>query len=327
MKIFQSLAIFSLAYLFTLTCVSAQYLKLASDVWPPFTNQEGEKAIAIEMVQTALNRIEIKSKVEIKDFDEIIGSLKTGLYSGSAALWKTPTREEFISFSNPYLQNQLILVGLRGADVKEKSLMDLGSAKVGIVEGYAYGERVMEGNSVEFIKSESDQRNLEKLISKEIDYMLVDNILIYYLIKNQVNNNIEEFLAIASKPVDTKNLYFGLSKQLENSDQILDSFNEEIQKMILDGTYHKILGVDWVETDINGNGIKELVYSGESAGESKPSETNIYEIFEDDKEEIKQKYFVNGIYYDDWESIPDSLKKNPTVTPLKNLNPEFQLNF
>jgi polar amino acid transport system substrate-binding protein len=326
MKTIQSIAVFAVTFLLSIGSFTAQNLKLVSDVWPPFTNEEGEKAIAIEMVQTALSRIDIQSTIEIKDFEEIIGSLKTGTYSGSAALWKTPTREEFISFSNPYLQNQLILVGLRGAEVKEKSLKDLGTAKIGIVEGYAYGERVMKGNSIEFIKSESDQRNLEKLISKEIDYMLVDNILIYYLIKNQVNN-IEEFLAIASEPLDTKNLYFGLSKQIENSEEIIKLFNEEIQKMILDGTYHEILGVNWVETDINGDGIKELVSSGKTAGENKPSETNIYEIFEDGKEENEQRYFVNGVYYNDWGSIPDSLKKTPTVTPLKNLNPGLQLNF
>ncbi len=326
MKTNQTLAVFTLTALLFVGSLSAQNLKLVSDVWPPFTNEKGEKAIAIEMVQTALKRMEIPSAVEIKDFETIIGSLKTGEYSGSAALWKTPTREEFISFSKPYLQNQLILVGLRGADVDEKSLKDLGSTKVGIVDGYAYGERVMKGNEIEFVKSESDQRNLEKLVSKEIDYMLVDNILIYYLIKNQVNN-IEEFLAIASEPVDTKNLYFGLSKHIENSEEIVQLFNEEIQKMILDGTYHDILGVNWIETDINGDGIKELVYSGQTAGETKPSKTNIYEIFEDGEEVSEQKYFVNGTYYDDWESIPDSLKKSPTVTPLKNLNPGLQLNF
>jgi len=61
-----------------LSCISittqaqTTQLKLGSDVWPPFTNIEGEQSFALEIVNEALERTGIKTVNEILTFDEVI---------------------------------------------------------------------------------------------------------------------------------------------------------------------------------------------------------------------------------------------------------------
>ena len=93
-------------------------LKLASDIWPPFTNVEGEKSFAIDLVKEALGRININTTSEIISMNDVIAAIDKGDVDGSAALWKNDEREKKYVFSEPYLHNQLILVGRKGSVVK-----------------------------------------------------------------------------------------------------------------------------------------------------------------------------------------------------------------
>ena len=68
-------------------------LKLASDIWPPFTNIEGEKSIAIDIVNEALNRQNIEVKTEMLLFDDVLSGINSGDYDGSTALWITEERK------------------------------------------------------------------------------------------------------------------------------------------------------------------------------------------------------------------------------------------
>ena len=71
-----------------------QELKLVADVWPPFTNTEGEKSILSDLVQEALEGIDIKSSMEILEFTEVLDQVYSGEYDGSPGLWISPERQE-----------------------------------------------------------------------------------------------------------------------------------------------------------------------------------------------------------------------------------------
>ncbi len=95
-------------------------------------------------------------------------------------------------------------------------------------------------------------------MTDKIDYMLVDALLIQYMLKYQVND-VTAYLEIGSKPLLIKSLHFVLRKDIKDSDEIITHFNEEIQKMIADGTYHNILKLNWINADIDGDGLDEVV--------------------------------------------------------------------
>mgnify|MGYP001074964133 CR=1 FL=1 len=284
-----------------------QELKLTADSWPPFTDTKGNKSILTVLVQEALYRRNINSSVEIEDFAKILDLIEKGDYDGSPALWKSPERELKFLYSDPYLYNQLILVGRKGSDVDAESFEELKGKKIGIVEYFDYG--AFEGKEgVDWIPGKSNQDNLEKLLSEKIDYMLVDALIIQYMLKYQLND-VTTYLAIGLKPLLVKPLHLALRKDLENADLILTQFNEEIDEMIEDGTFNEILELNWVRADIDGDGRMELVLGGQAAGTSAPQ--NIYGLMMDNSYKTDngpRRYYIDGKLYEDWDDIPKSYK-------------------
>jgi ABC-type amino acid transport substrate-binding protein len=284
-------------------------LILASDVWPPFTNVEQEKSFAIDLVKEALNRINIRPSFEILLFDEVIAGIDAGKFDGSAALWISAERKKKYYFSSPYLQNQLVLVGRKGSDVSALSASELTGKRIGIVENYAYGDDNDAIKSIVFVKGKSDQENLERLLSGKIDYMLVDALLIQYLLKFQVND-VTEFLEIADKPILVKSLHFALRKETPEGKNIIARFDEQIKQMISDGTYHRILELNWIRTDVDGDGKLELVLDGKQAGIEEP--TNSYDVFAgqtDRGQDDLNRYYIDGKLYNNWEDVPAEYKQ------------------
>lgn len=282
-------------------------VKLGADIWPPFTDVSENTSILTVLVQEALYRRNINSDIEFGKWKEVMNKIDGGELDGSPALWESPERMKKYFFSKPYLYSQLVLVGRKGSDVGATSFNDLEGKKIGIVQDYAYGD--FEGrDKVELIDGKGNQNNLEKLLSGDIDYMLVDALIIQYMLKYQLND-VTAYLAIGQRPLMTKSLHLGLRKNVENAEFILREFDEEIAEMIADGTFNKILELNWIQADIDGDGVVELVLGGDLAGTSAPQ--NIYGLMMDEsyrqKNEPKQ-YYVDGKLYESWDDIPKSYK-------------------
>lgn len=294
--------------LFTISGFSQdQELKLTADVWPLFTNVEGEKAILIDLVQEALTRMDIKSTIKIKEFTDVIEGINSGKFDGSPSLWISDKRKEKYLFSEPYLYNQLVLVGKKGSDVSAGSFTELNGKKIGVVNNYDYGD-FDKNKDIIVVSDISNQKNLENLLSDKIDYMLVDALLIQYMLKYQLND-VTQHLAIGQKPLLVKSLHLALGKNVENAQEILNEFDTKIEEMIADESFNRILELNWVKADVDGDGKMELVLGSSMAGSSAPQ--NIYGLMMDNSYKEKnrpQRYYVDGKLYEDWDNIPKSYK-------------------
>ena len=282
-------------------------LKLAADAWPPFTNVKGEKSILTDLVSEALGRMNIGSTISIIEFNDVLIEIESGKFDGSPALWISDERKEKYFFSKPYLYNQLILVGKKGSDVSQTSFSQLNGKRIGVVDNYAYGN-FGDNKKITIVSDVNNQKNLENLLSDKIDYMLVDALLIQYMLKYQLND-VTKHLAIGLNPLLVKPLHFALSKNLENAEEILDQFNEEIEDMIADESFNRILELNWIQADVDGDGVTELVLGSNMAGTAAPQ--NIYGLMMDNtykEENGPKRYYIDGKLYEDWDNIPKSYK-------------------
>jgi len=295
-----------------------QNIKLASDVFPPFTDIAGEKGFALELVKEALNRGNVQIEQTIAGFSEVMDGLNTGKYDGSAALWKTEDRENYLLYSEPYLENRLILVGRKGSDVSAKSLNELKGKRIAIISGYAYGSAVYTSLDVIIIPGKSDQENLEKLLTFETDYMLVDELLISYLLTYQLND-ISRFLEIGKEAFIIQPLHLAILKNKPNAQKIIEDFNYNIKNMMSDGTYNKILELNWIQSDIDGDGVHELVLLGDKAGREAPA--NYYRLMtKTAMTENSERYYINGEIYDGWQVVPAKYKTDIMKAAKMNTN-------
>jgi polar amino acid transport system substrate-binding protein len=290
--------------------VSAQAapLMLVSTAWSPFTNAAGQPRFALDLVEAALGRIGVTAKTTIVSAAQFTPSLLNGQFDGSAAAWKDPERERALIYSQPYLENRLVLVGRYGADVSAKALPDLAGKRVAIVEGYSYGYAIELAGPV-FVRSGSEQDSLARLLKGSVDYTLMDDLVVQYIVSNYPKESATR-LQIGSTPLLTRELYFAIRRTRPDAESIITRFNAQLRGMIADRTYHRLLHVEWIRADVDGDGVAEYVPRNDQPGPSEPQRA--YALFSAPQPESqkagKPGFYVGGNIYSDWASVPDSYK-------------------
>lgn|SRR5262245_37132376 len=83
--------------------------------------------------------------------------------------------------------------------------------------------------------------------------------------------------------------------------------------MIADGTYHRLLHVDWIRADVDGDGVAEYVPLNARLGPSPPE--RVYRLFSSPEPASRTSsspgFYIGGNIYSDWASVPESYKDNP----------------
>lgn len=283
-------------------------LMLVSTQWPPFTNEPGQPRFALDLVEEALGRIGLTAKTTIVAAPEFTTALLSGRFDGSAAAWRDDERERVLIFSQPYLENRLVLVGLRGADVSAKELSELEGRRVAIVEGYSYGDAVTSGGPV-FVRSRGEEDSLARLLKREVDYTLMDDLVVSYLLTNHPKES-EARLQIGSTPLVTRELYLAIRRTRSDAESIVARFNAQLQRMIADRTYHRLLHVDWIRADVTGDGLPEYVPADDRPGPSEPLRIYALPSTPAPASETSSKpgFYLGGNIYRDWASVPESYK-------------------
>ena len=303
-------------------------LKLGSDTWPPFTDTADGQRVAIELVDTALDRAGVSATTSIVDWKEVEAGIRNAKFDGSAAMWRTEKREEYLLFSEPYLENRLVLVGRKGSDVAAARISDLSGKRVAAVGHYAYGDQITGAVGVYFISGRNDQDDLDKLLAGDVDYMLVDELVVRYLMTYQ-KEEVAAKLEIGTTPLARRTLHLAIRRDVPGAEEIIAAFNREIRGMFTDGTYGEILHVGSILIDIDGDGLDELVTVGDVVGRTPPG--TIYDVFgkEPETPPEKQRVFVRGSIYEGWDAIPDRYKgpAGPMDPTFKHGTTVFTLQF
>jgi polar amino acid transport system substrate-binding protein len=295
-------------------------LKLVSTAWPPFTNASGQPRFALDLVEAALGRIGESAQTVIVSPAEFTPSLLSPRFDGSAAAWKDPEREQVLVFSEPYLENRLVLVGRHGADVSAQALAALKGKRVAIVEGYAYGDAI-DGASDKptYVRSRSEEDSVSQLLKGDVEYTLMDELVVQYIVEHYPKESGTR-LQIGSTPLVTRALHLAVRRSRPDAGAIIMRFNAQLRSMIADRTYHRLLHVDWIRADVNGDGIPENVPITDHPGPSEPK--RVYALLSTPPNatlattkpdtSTKPGFYVGGNIYSDWASVPASYKEvNP----------------
>ena len=283
-------------------------LRLVSTAWPPFTDEAGKTRLALDLVEAALGRMTMRAQTTIVEPARFTTALLSRDFDGSAAAWKDAQREEALVFSQPYLENRLILVGRAGSDVSATSLAALKGKRIAIVDGYAYGDAV-DAAGPTYVRSRGEEDSVATVLKEQADYALMDALVVEYLVNaHPVEAKLR--LNIGTAPLVIRPLHFVLSKTRPDSVTIIARFNGQLRNMISDRTYHKLLRVPWIRADVDGDGIAELVpYSYLTCATPPP---HAYTLVRGDAQKATgandSKIYVGGNIYSDWASVPSRYK-------------------
>jgi ABC-type amino acid transport substrate-binding protein len=302
-------------------------LTLVSTAWTPFTNDPGQPRFALDLVEAALGRIKRTAKTAIVPPSQFTTALLSGKFDGSAAAWKDAERERVLLYSQPYLENRLVLVGRLGADVSAKALTDLKGRRVAIVEGYSYGDAVEKSGAI-FVRAASEEETLALLLKLAVDYVLMDDLVVEYIVRNYPKESASR-LQIGATPLVTRELHLAIRRSRPDADAIIAGFNAQLRGMVADRTYHRLLHVQWIGADVNGDGVAEYVPADDRPGPAEPQ--RVYTLFSNTnprlmidslpkpetapKESTKPGFYVGGNIYTDWASVPENYKTTGSRPP------------
>ena len=287
-------------------------LRLVSTAWSPFTNAPGQPRLALDLVETALGRIKVTAITTLVDAAQFTPALLTGAFDGSAAAWKDAEREKVLVYSQAYLENRLILVGRKGAAVQVPTLRALQGKSIAIVGGYSYGDIDKAGPN--FIRSQSEEDSLTQVLQGKAEFALMDELVVQYLVSNYPKEA-QTRLEMGKAPLVTRPLFVAIRRSRPDAESLIARFNSQLRGMIADRTYHKLLHVDWIRADIDGDGVPEDVPKSDMAGTSAPLQ--VYSLTTMTKESsqsltktipLSPRFYLGGNIYTDWANVPNKFK-------------------
>ena len=291
-------------------------LRFVSTPWPPFTNEAGKPRIALNLVETALGRAGLKGDTTIVEPAQFAAALVSDRYDGSAAAWKDAGRERVLVYSQPYLENRLVLVGRRGDDVSATGLGGVSGRRIALVEGYSYGDAIVTSGVVP-VPSRSEEDSVALLLAKKVDYVLMDELVVQYILENHPNEA-RTRLSVGTTPLLKRALHLAVRRSHPDAEAIVERFNAQLRGMIADRTYHRLLNVSWILADVDGDGVTELVPKNDLSGREAPKQA--YSLFSTDPLNTKStqtgpRYYVGGTIYTDWAAVPNRYKSPPPNLP------------
>lgn len=305
--------IFILAILVVFPTSIAAELKLVADNWPPFTSDKPGQRVAADLVEQALERSGMAVQANIIQWKDVLDGVKSDKYDAIVGAWKNFNREQFLLFSRPYLENRIMLVGRTDNKIKFNDATQLAGKKIGVVEGYAYGEAITGNKIIIKVKSPTVTHSLKKLLNKEVDFILTDAIVAQSM-KQHLPQDIKSQLVIYNKVVVAKKLYFAVRKSYPNANELLEKFNNSIRSMIADGSYNRILGFEWLVADTDGDGVNEYIVGDQvqSTTTDPAKSDSSYPVFSEEQNTGKkpaQKYRVLNLEYNSWDDAQQAIQQ------------------
>lgn len=222
--------------------VMASDLKLVhSGNWQPYSGEDlPEQGLAIDLVTTALKRAGYTPHVRVDSLERILEGGKTGDYDVFATPWYTMDRDQYLDFSQPYLESHICFIKRKDSAFEYAGFDDLEGMKIGVIQDYAYDEDFNQSAAIEKVRESSLLENLQKLVEKEIDLTLDDERVLRYQINRFMPGN-RENLEILEKPLVVRGVNIGVSRKNPDHKKIVADFDNAIAAMKQDGTYDSIL--------------------------------------------------------------------------------------
>ena len=171
-----------------------------------------------------------------------------------------------------------------------------------------------------FVPSRTEQDSLKQLLDGAVDYTLMDELVVQYIVSNYAEQA-RTRLQLGSTPLVTRQLYLAVRRTLPDAESIVTRFNAQLRGMIADHTYHRLLHLDWVRADIDGDECTRARAAERSPGRGRAQRAYSL-IFTEPSvmptPKTEGRFLLGGSIYDGWTTVPDKFKVEDPKRPDPN---------
>ena len=219
----------------------AQRLRLVADAWPPFSDATLiNGGLATDIVSTALARAGYASDFEQVPWARALMGVGDGRYDVLVNAWYDDARTHLGQFSAEYLINRLVFIKRGDDPIEFQNLEQLHDYPIAVVRGYAYTAAFDQDSQLQKIPVHSFAMAVRMLAARRVRLTVEDEYVArYYLAQEsaRVRNSVE-FLP---QPLSENSLHILVSLKNPEHEQIVASFDREIAKMKVDGSYARLM--------------------------------------------------------------------------------------
>jgi hypothetical protein len=139
----------------------------------------------------------------------------------------------------------------------------------------------------------------------------MDELVVQYIMRNYAQQA-RDRLQVGATPLVRRSLHLAIRRERPDAVSVINRFNAELRRMIADRTYHRLLHVDWLRADVDGDGRPELVSRSDQAGLAPPTAT--YDLFLSTPAKPAAptpsgpRFYLGGNIYENWASVPKNYK-------------------
>jgi len=233
-------------FLFLLTTfvslsVSAEKVIAAGDPWPPFLNPEQpSNGLVFEIADSAFKAQGYDLEMKFVPWARALNGVKEADYDVLIATWYTEERNEYLLYSEPYLENEIKFIQRLEGSYEYQGLSSLAGKNVGVVRGYGYGDEF--SNATNFRRADANNllQNVRKLVAGRIDLTLEDEIVARALLKASAPHLLGK-IKFTKNAFSKKPLHVSSGRKNSRSKKLIGAFNRGIKDIKENGRFDEIM--------------------------------------------------------------------------------------
>lgn len=228
-----------LVLLLASTSISAEVLRLAGNVWPPYTDRRLlNDGLSVDLIRAALGRAGYQVVYIEVPWERALLGLRNGSYDMING-WPTVKRAGYTRSSRPYLTNRMRWVQRRDSDFHYDELDDLVGYAIALSRGYVYGKELEDNPRLQRDYATSFVQAAKMVIAGRVDLTLEDERTAQFHLDRELEEHSD---ALSFVPGEFSLLDLSLVVRNDHPQQalIIEAFNREIVAMEKDGSYAAI---------------------------------------------------------------------------------------
>ncbi|MBP8226739.1 MAG: amino acid ABC transporter substrate-binding protein [Pararheinheimera sp.] len=225
-------------------------LKLGFESWEPYQYvglEQQASGLDIEIIQAIAGSMNCTLVLQHGTWQELLGQFRQGQLDVLLGASKTPAREEFALFSEPYRAEQFQLF-VRKDDASKYNFgsvaeMVAAKHKVGLISDYYYGEQISalyddDQMRPQFVESTMSEQNIAMLLDDQVEAVLEDSFVGAAIIRRK---GLEQQIQPHQVKLPETPIYVMFSKSTVQP-ELVSSFNEALRQLKDSGDYQLLIG-------------------------------------------------------------------------------------
>jgi len=220
-------------------------INITTGEWPPFLSQKlKHNGVAARIIEESFALQNIQVKYGWFPWQRAYNNMKNRSWDASAIWAITPERSEYLLFSDPVIEAKTVFFFHKDSFKNWQTFEELSGLTIGATNGYFKGKEFAQAEKDGLITIERtsvESHNFKKLAAHRLDAVIAEVETGYDIIHNLLTPKQRESIQVSTKTVSSFLNHLVISKQTENAEQLISSFNKGLKELTENGKVDQYL--------------------------------------------------------------------------------------